>query len=213
MTKILVFGDSISYGAWDKEGGWVQRLRKFLDEKHLLEPEFYYMTYNLGVSGDTTKELLERFEFETKPRLNEIEDIILMFSIGINDSLFVNKDNKFLISQEIFQQNIEKLITLAKKYSKKIIFLGLNPVDQSKVDPLPWRTEVSYKEENVEKYNEILKSVCNENEIHFIEILEKLKSTNYKELLYDGVHPNSEGHKKIFEIVKDYLIKNNIIKI
>jgi hypothetical protein len=22
MTRILVFGDSISYGAWDEEGGW-----------------------------------------------------------------------------------------------------------------------------------------------------------------------------------------------
>jgi len=28
MVNILVFGDSITYGAWDEEGGWVQRLRK-----------------------------------------------------------------------------------------------------------------------------------------------------------------------------------------
>jgi len=30
-------------------------------------------------------------------------------------------------------------------------------------------------------------------------------------LLEDGLHPNSEGHKKIFESVKEFLIKNKII--
>lgn len=26
--RILVFGDSIVYGAWDTEGGWAERLKK-----------------------------------------------------------------------------------------------------------------------------------------------------------------------------------------
>ena len=42
MGRILIFGDSITYGAWDKEGGWVQRLRKFLDERNLTDPNFYF---------------------------------------------------------------------------------------------------------------------------------------------------------------------------
>ncbi len=37
MTRILVFGPSTTYGAWDIEGGWVQRLRRYLDEKQLAE--------------------------------------------------------------------------------------------------------------------------------------------------------------------------------
>ena len=32
MDKILIFGDSICYGKWDKEGGWVTRLRKYIDQ-------------------------------------------------------------------------------------------------------------------------------------------------------------------------------------
>lgn len=31
MAKILVFGDSIAYGKWDSDGGWVARLRKYVD--------------------------------------------------------------------------------------------------------------------------------------------------------------------------------------
>ena len=71
MPQILIFGDSIIYGAWDREGGWAARLRKFLDEKTLTEEDFYCLVYNLGISGDTTEDLLERFEFETEQRIKE----------------------------------------------------------------------------------------------------------------------------------------------
>jgi len=43
MTKnILIFGASITYGVWDLEkGGWVQRLRDYLEKKHELGDYFY----------------------------------------------------------------------------------------------------------------------------------------------------------------------------
>ena len=211
MTQILVFGDSITYGAWDKEGGWVQRLRKFLDEKNLTDPDFYCLVYNLGVSGNNSKDLLERFEFETKQRLEENEETIIIFAVGINDSQFVHSENKNRISLENFKKNLQELINLAKNFSSKIVFLGLTPVDETKTTPIPWNTDKSYKNEYILKYNEIIKTVCEENKIYFVELFEKLKEINYQKLLDDGLHPNSEGHKKIFEIIKDFLIKNKII--
>ncbi|MDP3998378.1 MAG: hypothetical protein Q8P89_02085 [bacterium] len=67
---ILAFGTSTTYGAWDIEGGWVQRLRRFLDEKIITANyEHDYFVYNLGVSGDKSADILERFETETKARL------------------------------------------------------------------------------------------------------------------------------------------------
>ncbi len=73
MAGILVFGDSISYGAWDIEGGWVSRLRKFLDKKNLSEENFDCKVYNLGISGDNSSGVLNRFEFETRQRIRKIE--------------------------------------------------------------------------------------------------------------------------------------------
>ena len=32
MPQISVFGDSITYGAWDREAGWVERLKKVLNK-------------------------------------------------------------------------------------------------------------------------------------------------------------------------------------
>ena len=86
MAQILVFGDSVAWGAWDKEGGWVARLRKLVDERTLSTPEFhnvdFFMVYNLGVSGDTSKWLLKRFEPGVKQRLKEKDKTIIIIAIG-----------------------------------------------------------------------------------------------------------------------------------
>jgi len=214
MARILVFGDSIVYGAWDreKEGGWVQRLRKLLDEKHFIESDFDYSVYNLGVSGNTIGELLERFEFETKQRLEEGEEIIIIFQIGINDSQFVISQNGLRTLSEKFRENIKELISSAKKFSSKVIFIGLTPVNEEKTTPIPWNPDKIYKNENIKRNDEIIKSVCKKNNIYFVEIFEKWLKSDYKNLLEDGLHPNSEGHKKIVEDVRDFLIKNKIIE-
>ncbi|MFQ6056666.1 MAG: SGNH/GDSL hydrolase family protein [Methanosarcinales archaeon] len=76
---------------------------------------------------------------------------------------------------------------------------------------MPWATNISYKNESIQKYNEIIKSVCKENNVYFVEIFDQMMKLSYKKLLEDGLHPNSDGHQKIFEIIKDFLIKNKII--
>lgn len=44
-VNILVFGDSIVYGAWDDEkAGWVNRLRLVLEHQN----DVYYNIFNLG---------------------------------------------------------------------------------------------------------------------------------------------------------------------
>lgn len=208
MSKILIFGDSITWGAIDYEkGGWVERLRLYMYDKGDID------IYNLGVSGEKTPDLLERFETETKARIKENEETIIIFAIGINDSYFVYSKNGLMVPLDDFKRNIEKLINLARKFSSKIVFVGLTLVDEEKTTPIPWNTDKSYKNGNVEKYNEIIKSICEEKNVYFIKIFEDWIKSDYQSLLEDGLHPNSEGHKKIFEIVKDFLIENKIIKI
>ncbi|MBU3925198.1 hypothetical protein KJ854_04655 [Patescibacteria group bacterium] len=199
MSQILIFGDSIAYGALDREGGWVQRLRKKIDKKVISSGlQFYCEIYNLSIDGDVTGGVLERFENETRKRLLE-EETIFIFAIGINDSCFIKDAKEFLTPLKNFKNNIQKLINSARKFSNKIIFVGLTPVNEEKTNPyFASTTGKSYKNEYIEKYDKIIKSVCAENKIAFIEIFEKLKKENCKNLLEDGVHPNSKGHEKIF---------------
>lgn len=206
MATILVFGDSIVWGAADSEGGgWVNRFSIGLGRDSEID------VYNLGVSGDKTLNILDRFESETKARIEQGEEVALVFAIGINDSYFVHSKNALMTSLDEFKANIQQLTDKAQKLASKVIFIGLTPVDEAKTTPIPWNTDKSYKNENVKKYNEIIKSNCQEKDIHFVEIFNEWINLDYQNLLEDGLHPNSAGHKKIFETVKDYLIQHQII--
>ena len=147
-----------------------------------------------------------------KQKVREDEETVFIFAIGTNDSYYIHTKNKLMPSHEELQNNIKKLINLAKKFSSKIIFIGLTPVNEKVVNPIPWDTDKFYKNEDVQKYNEIIKSVCKENNLHFIEIFDEFKKIDYEKLLEDGLHPNSKGHEKIFEIIKGFLIDNKTIQ-
>lgn len=206
---IFAFGDSITYGNWDPKGGWVGRLRDYLDSKSLsaysgtdLYSKYYTLTYNLGIPGDTSSGLLERFETELSFRFNPDEETVILFAIGINDSGFYSKENEFETELGIFQQNIWDLWEIAKKYSTEVAFIGLTPVDEEKTNPLNWDAESVYKNEYIEKYNEIIKEFCGEKQTPFIDIFEHMKNMDLKALTEDGLHPNSEGYKIMEEIIR-----------
>lgn len=212
MANILVFGTSTTYGAWDEEGGWVQRLRKYIDNK-IIQSNYRidYLVYNLGISGDKSPGILKRFKQEAEVRLDKYggENIIL-FHLGVNDSIYNEKQGGLEISEDDFKNNFNELISLSKKYSSKIVIVGSVPVDK-RVDPMPWAPERAYRNEFVAQYNQIMEQVAKENNIYFIEVYKEFINQDYSKLLADGVHMTSEGHTKLFEKVKDYLIDKKII--
>lgn len=211
--NILIFGTSTTYGAWDSDGGWVARFRKFIDGQ-IISSNFEKsdFVYNLGVSGDKTEDVLVRFESETKARLghNRKKEIILIFHVVINDTIYNESLGKVEVSPQEFESNLKLLLNKAKKYSEKIIVVGSMPVDK-RVDPMPWSPGRSYRNIYVAQYNEILENVSKTENVHFIEVYKKFINSDYSSLLVDGVHMNDEGHKKLYETVRDHLIKNKII--
>jgi lysophospholipase L1-like esterase len=203
--KILVFGDSDAYGAWDYEGGWVERLKKYLTKKVIDTSQNFYCTlYNLSISGNTTDSLLKRFESETKQRIHKDEKIIIIFAIGANDTIKDRKGNLWTTPAK-FAKNVDKLTALARKYSKNILYVLPAPVDESRTNPVFWDVDVSFKNARLKEYNEVIKAACEKNNAQFIDIFVKWIKSDYKNLLEDGVHPNSEGHKMIFEEVMKLL--------
>lgn len=202
---ILVFGDSIAWGAYDKEyGGWVERLKLYFWDRGVF-------VYNLGIESQTSKDLLGRFENELKERIygqspSEFGyDLTIIFEIGKNDSIFNKTKNNCWVNVDDFRSNIKKLINLSMKYSSKIFFIGLAKVDETKT--IPWEENGdSYCNENLEAYSDVIEKVCKENKVNFIAIKNNLN----KEDLSDGLHPNAKGHEKIFKKVHDELNKLKI---
>ncbi len=123
--KIIVYGSSISWGAWDKEGGWVERLKKYTSGKTIDSGEKYYcMLYNLGISGDNSTGILQRFEKELLQRYGETDQTLtIIIEVGINDSLYVNDKKEFQVPKTVFESNVKKLFDVAKKYTTELYLL------------------------------------------------------------------------------------------
>ena len=109
------------------------------------------------------------------------------------------------------EKDILSILKKAKNYSKHLIFVGEMPVDEDKVDPIPWDKDFSYKNEFVKEYSKITKKLCEKYGVYYTDIYNRFIDKDYKALLQDGCHPNTKGHEIIFEIVKDFLIAKKII--
>lgn len=211
---IFCFGDSITYGNWDPKGGWVGRLRDYLDAKSLaaysgtdLFSTYYTLTYNLGIPGETSSGLLERFETELIPRYNPDEETIILFAIGINDSRIYLSSNEHQVELGLFQQNIWDLWEIAKKYTTEVAFIGLTPVDEFRTNPLLWESDAVYKNEYIEKYNSSIKQFCQSRNTPFIDIFNQMKDLEVSKLMEDGIHPNSKGYQVMEEIIEKALFE------
>ena len=216
MTHILVFGDSIAGGAWDYEGGWVERLRMIINRnsvKAIREnaENDYNVLYNLSINSSTSQSIIKRLKSETKARDFENEKNIIIFDIGTNDCAYMISKKNNIITAEVFEKNLRELANIAGKIASKIVFLGITPVDEKKTDPIPWAQDIYYKNEHIKQYNNIISKICAEKGAKFIDVFELFCKSDPKRLLEDGVHPNTEGHKIIFEIVKRFLEEKGII--
>ncbi len=185
MSVICVFGDSITWGAWDFElGGWVNRLRLYYDNQSGIEGE----VYNLGVDGNYVGDVLKRFDVETRARSPDI----IILAIGINDSS--HPSNPSGTDLEKFETQFNELLEKARKFTGNIIVLGLTNVDEKSSDH-------GYINSNIVLYNDKIKSIAKNQNLPFIDLFNTLA----KNELEDGLHPNAKGHQKIFEKVKEVL--------
>jgi len=208
--NLLIFGSSIAWGAWDKEGGWAQRLKDLAYEKAENNFNNHTSVYCLGVSGDNSEGLLGRFDSEVKARSWEDEKLTIIIGIGMNDSQYILEEKQHRISEEQFRKNLLTLIQKSKKYNANLIFAGITPVDK-RVDPIPWKPSAAYRIEFVKTYDHIVKEVAKQENIPYIELMSKFPTERLNELLTDGLHPSTGGHKIIFEEVKKYLTEKEII--
>lgn len=206
--RVLVFGDSITQGFWDTEGGWVARLRKYYDTKQLedLRNRNEPTIFNLGISGGTSKTILSRFDAETQAR-SKGETMVFVFSTGVNDSSREGPD-KYRSTTEEYANNLQELVAKAKNYSNKILFVGLVAGDEKQTMPVFWR-DIYYFNERVKVFEDIMGKVASKNDVVFVPVFEAFKKhlDTGEYLLADGLHPNNEDHELIFRLVRPALDK------
>jgi len=184
----LIFGDSISWGAFDyQNGGWAEKLKKIGFKKE----DF---VYNCSISGNTSEDILSRMSDEIDYRLDPEDDLRIIFAFGINDSAY--RGRNYVTSIQMFVNNIEKIIAIAKKYTDDICFIGLTCVDEEKTNPVSW-ADLSYVNDDIREFNSEMKLIVEKEKIKFVDVNELLSKND----LLDGVHPNTSGHSILLNAI------------
>lgn len=204
MSSLCIFGASSTWGAWDLEkGGWANRLRLWIDERNL-KGGFYLETYNLGVSGDTTTDLLERLDVELAAR----EPKLVVISLADNDSAYRGSPDNSLVPLEKTVANVHEIIKRVHKITSTVIWLGAKYVDESKTMPVSW-IDLNYSNDVIARYDtEIQKAVEADGGL-FVPMRDLLTDAD----LEDGLHPNAQGHQKIFDRVRNFLETKKLLEV
>ena len=201
--QIFCFGDSITWGSWEKEGGWADRLKRSYYDYVESHQSAWVEIYNLGVPGNRTDDLVQRFTIETSQRIDEEDNgRIFVFAFGANDAAFDSIQNTFCCPPDRFENNLRKCIAEAKRLSGRVFLLTVTPV----IEERNLRPERIRKNENILKYNNILKYVALEEGSSVIDVHSAFIQQDPSQLLnQDGLHPNARGHELIFTNIKKEL--------
>lgn len=189
-----IFGDSIVWGKFiPADKAWPILLRKHIEKKEKLSN-----LYSLGIDSDKSTDLIKRLQSESSSRNPDI----IIFGIGTNDSAFTLTNKNTFTQISLFKKNITHIISIARKFTSQIFFLGLAKGEDSLTNPIPYSSiGRCFCRKNIENYNESIQETCLKEKVTFIQMQDYMKDIHYD----DGIHPNVNGHQKIFEKVRDTL--------
>jgi lysophospholipase L1-like esterase len=201
--RILVFGDSIAYGSWAAEYGWVELIKH---EAHKRTVESQGQTkiqvLNLGIGGNTSTTILERMPNEIKSRQSASWPLTLVFSFGTNDEC--TTDGVVGTSIDQFEECARAIIEEARSYTDKILFVGAPPIGK----PVAMLKGREYSDERLKMYEERLRAVVQAEGITFVPVREAFEAKGLDGLYsYDHLHPGDAGHALIAATVLPELDK------
>lgn len=207
MGKILIFGDSIAYGKWDHEGGWVTRLRRIIDSDYNIGKGGNLLVYNMGIPGEVATRMLRRVQSELFERIDPQETNVVLIAIGINDSCPNNRIQGYQTPEPEFKQTITQMIEIARSQNCKVGILGLTPVNPEKSKGL------KFTNPEVQRYDAYLTEVAAQQNVPKLEIFEELLANGFSQMLVDSVHPDAAGHEILTQKVKNFLEDSSLLKL
>lgn len=213
--RILVFGDSITQGFQDTErGGWCNRLAvEVMRRENESDYEYNRSVFNLGISGNTSDDVLMRVHNETLSRLSDLStstsDVVVL-AIGVNDSQFLMDSGESQISVEKTLFNFSQIISKISDSINTFVIVGIAPVCDGRVQPMAWKTTHGYGNKVIADYNQSLRAFASKNNHIFID-MDHVFEGDAEQCLPDGIHPNAQGHELMFQRIKSAFEKEGIL--
>ncbi len=179
-------------------------------------PDFYCEPYNLSVAGHTILDVQTRMTSEIKSRQDSEtnqERLEIIFALGVNDSITMVQEKRPRVDDDLFQRQARTLFESAAKLTDRISCIGLLPVNEPVVTPMPWSPQEAYTNARIKDFERVLLELCKIQNIRFLPLFDAASSCqNWGSLLYDGVHPNTQGHAWIADQTAPFLIGPDFIE-
>src|SRR5580698_6222017 len=195
QALVVVFmGDSVTAGQYvDPAFRWTSLVEDSITRKYL-HTSINLHFLNCGVSGETSRQGLERFPGAVQQHRPDI--VTLQF--GLNDcNCWVTDGGLPRVSEAAYRANLVEMITRAKRFGARRIILSTNhPTLRHKVLLCGESLENRRR-----RYNEHMREVAAENAIQLCDIelaFSTLKESELAEMLMpypDQLHLSVQGHR------------------
>jgi lysophospholipase L1-like esterase len=199
-------GDSITAGQYvDPALRWTSLIGDSTVARYLGTP-INFLILNCGVSGETTRQALERFPAD----LQQHRPDIMTLQFGLNDcNCWVTDAGLPRVSEAAFRANLVEMIERARRFGAGQIILSTNhPTLRHKVllsgDSLETRRQ---------RYNDHIRAVAAETGVELCDIDQgfgKLGNSELAPLLLpypDQVHLSIEGHQRYAALIEPYVAR------
>ena len=205
QITIVFMGDSITEGQYVHHSlRWTELVATQLRRKVSQERSDLHFFFNRGVSGETTRQALERF-----PRdVQNVRPDILTLQFGLNDCNCWDSDNGLpRVSELAYRANFIEMIERGRHFGAKHIIVSTNhPTLRHKRlvcgESLETRRE---------RYNEIVREVAVATHVTLCEIDKAFPSSSDEELRVlllpepDVLHLSPVGHRVYAQAIQEYL--------
>jgi lysophospholipase L1-like esterase len=162
--------------------------------------------YNLGIAGQSTKQVLERF----KDNLERHCPKYVLVQVGINDLKNIGiLDGKRIAVNCI--ENTVQILNLCKKRDIIAIYTSIFPVGKMSILRKPfWDNSII---DSIKKVNLRIKEYCSENDIFYFDSYSFLQDSKNQDILKPGyqkdfLHINMGGYKVLSRKLSDFLSGN-----
>lgn len=195
--KILFQGDSITDAGRDRSDshnmgpGYPFYASELIKKNH---PDMDFEFINLGISGNQTKDLVDRLQAD----FIDIQPDVVSIHIGVNDT-WHHASDKSWISNDLFESNYRKVLEAIKeKTNAKIIMIEQYLLPNEEKDF--FREDLDYKIDVERKLAREFADVYVPLDGILAKALIEKPSTYFSD---DGVHPNKNGSEFIGKIYAD----------
>lgn len=213
--KIVVFGDSIAYWKRDEFGGWVARLRNYLDA-----------TYNLGINPKNVQvfnqcipwevaiRLQKRISLELSMRITDEErneNNIVLVAVGVNDANPSNWMTKQQTARGDFEGALRNISSIVYERKAKLVFIGLLPIYEECVLGEYWKSQW-FTNVVIQEYDAIIEKVARQQNALYVPMFSWGQNNSFANYLVDGIHPGTQGHMMVYERIAVFLRDSDLIK-